>query len=135
VSWRELEALLSDERLPPRRRLERLILRFFEMEGGAPDQHIALAEARALVPQTVEFRAFEALVVERMAAFIADAFPRRRRDARFLASLTFTVMTATGERISTRRLATREVKRIAGATARMVASLFDERSGRVPRRD
>jgi AcrR family transcriptional regulator len=122
ASWQELEALLADERLAPRRRLERLVVRFFEMEGGAPDQHVALAEARALVPETAEFRAFEKRVVARLAGFIAESFPSRRREASFLASLAFTVTTAAGERISTRRLAPREVRRIAQAVARMVCS-------------
>ena len=94
------------------------------MEGDAPDQHVALAEARALVSQTPEFRAFEARVVARMRAFLELHYPGRRRDAQFLASLLFTVMTATGERISTRRLPRREVARIARATARMLCDLL-----------
>jgi AcrR family transcriptional regulator len=124
ASWRELEALLSDARTAPLRRLERLVLRFFEMETGAPDQHAALAEARAIVPQTPEFRAFEERVVERMQSFVEECFPKHRRDARFLASLCFTVMTATGERIATRGLPVREVARVASATAGMLSSLL-----------
>jgi hypothetical protein len=99
------------------------VLRFFEMEGDAPEQHIALADARALVPQTSEFRAFETRIVARVRDFIAIHYPRRG-DAQFLASLFFTVMTATGERIATRRLPRREVARIARTTARMLCDLL-----------
>jgi len=122
--WHKLAAVLDDETLPPRARLEAAIQGFFDAEIAGDALHAALAEVQALISAAPAFRAFEARVVDRLGAFLERTLPQRHGEHMHLAWVCFTVVTATGERAAVRRLDGARMRELGAATAHMMCDFL-----------
>jgi AcrR family transcriptional regulator len=118
--WAEIEAILGDERRPPRRRIEAAILRFFRSEADEAQLRGALRKAEALFEHTPQIEARNAFVRGRIRHHLERMLPRRGRALDFQADLFATTVSSVAEAVTDRTTDPAEIRRWSKATSQML---------------
>ena len=130
-----IDAILGDDRLPPARRLRKLLRAFFQSECDEAPLRLALDPVTPSYHGAPEARAgrrrSEVLVGAFMNAAAPGASPRQRR---FAAQVLFATMTSLGKQLSERGPSASEIDRWADAVSRMLMMYFAQLAPRGARR-
>jgi AcrR family transcriptional regulator len=120
-----IDAILGDGKLPPARRLRKLLRAFFQSECDEAPLRLALDALAPSYHSAPESRAgrrrSQAIVSAFMTAAAPSASPRQRR---FAAQLLFMTMTSLGKQLSERRPDASEIDRWADAVSEMLTMYF-----------